>query len=385
MNASLPADRLQQLWPGIVKQMGEFKRFGDARVEPFDAAYVVFVTCEFEKFTLDARVPINKEGLVSGFNFGAHSDYTPPDYVKTASFHEKDVMVGSGAWALHGTLTVPNGTGPFPALILVHGSGPYDRDYTLGPNKIFRDIAWGVASRGVAVLHYNKRTFEHPIPFSKLESATVKEESVDDALLAAALLRGMPEINPKKILVLGHSLGGTVAPRIGKADPSISGLIIAGGAALPILDHFVPQAMVELAAKGPMTRADERQLERLKAQVERAQDPDLKPDMPALDLPLGASASYWLDLRSYHPDQVALGLKQPMLILQGGGDYRVTRDDLAVWQKTLNSRKDVSFKVYPKLNHNLIEGEGPSSNVEYRKPGHASVAVIEDIAAWINR
>ena len=190
MNASLPADRLQQLWPGIVKQMGEFKRFGDARVEPFDAAYVVYVTCEFEKYTLDARVPINKEGLVSGFNLGAHADYTPPDYVKTASFHEKDVMVGSGAWALHATLTVPNGTGPFPALILVHGSGPYDRDYTLGPNKIFRDIAWGVASRGVAVLRYNKRTFEHPIPFSKLESPTVKEESVDDALLAAVLLRG---------------------------------------------------------------------------------------------------------------------------------------------------------------------------------------------------
>ena len=119
--------------------------------------------------------------------------------------------------------------------------------------------------------------------------------------------------------------------------------------------------------------------------MERAQDPDLKPDTPDQDLPLGVSASYWLDLRSYHPDQVALGLKLPMLILQGGRDYQVTGDDLAVWQKTLSGRKDVSFKMYQKLNHNLIEGEGPSSDVEYRKPGHVSVAVVEDIAAWINK
>jgi dienelactone hydrolase len=119
-------------------------------------------------------------------------------------------------------------------LILVHGSGPSDRDEALGPNKPFRDIAWGVASRGVAVLRYNKRSYEHPMS-AKAANFTLNAEAVDDAVSAAALLRGIPEINPQRIFVLGHSLGAVVAPRIGRAGPAIAGLILEGGVTRPVL------------------------------------------------------------------------------------------------------------------------------------------------------
>ena len=383
LKTALPPEKLQQIWKSLTAQMGAFKKFGDARVESWDGSDLVFVACEFEKQKLDARIPINKAGLVSGFNLVVHSEYTPPEYVKPASFHEKDVVVGTGEWAVHGTLTVPNGTGPFPALILVQGSGPTDRDYTLGPNKLFRDIAWGVGSRGIAVLRYNKRTYEHAVAFSKLPSSTANEESVDDAVAAAAMLRTLPEIDPKRIFLLGHSLGGTLAPRIGKADPSLAGLIIAAGAAIPFLDLIVPQTIHELTINGPMNAAAEKQLEQIKKQVARAHDPNLKPDTPSSEMPLGAPAAYWIDIRDYHPDQLARELKQPMLILACGRDYQVTGDDLALWKKALSDRPNVQFKTYPKLNHIFLEGEGVSSPAEYQKPGHVPAVVINDIATWI--
>jgi dienelactone hydrolase len=96
-------------------------------------------------------------------------------------------------------------------------SGPNDRDETIGPNKPFQDLAWGLASQGIAVLRYDKRTRVYPAQFVALPNATVKEETIDDALAAVALLRNTPNIDQHRIFVLGHSLGGMLVPRIGLA------------------------------------------------------------------------------------------------------------------------------------------------------------------------
>jgi len=383
--ATLPPAKLEQVWGSMNAQVGAFRQFGEARVEAGSVMDTVYITCEFEKMKLDARIPMTKAGLISGINFGIHTEYAPPPYVNPALFHEREVIVGNGEWAVHGTLTIPNGTGPFPAVVVIQGSGSYDRDYSIGPNKLFRDVAWGLASRGVAVIRYNKRPFEHATQFTRLASYTVNEEEVDDALLAAALLREQPEIDPKRVFLLGHSLGATLAPRIGKADPSLAGLIMVGAVARSVLDVIVPQMIHEYTMNGEMTAAQQRAIDAMKAQVARAKDPNLRPDAPAKDMPLGAAASYWLDLRAYRQLDVARDLKMPMLILQGGRDYQVTMEDFDLWKKLLGDRKDVEFKVYPKLNHIFVEGEGPSSDAEYGRPGHVSAAVIEDIAAYIKK
>jgi len=218
------------------------------------------------------------------------------------------------------------------------------QDEALGPNKPFRDIAWGVASRGIAVLRYNKRSYEHPMS-AKVANLTLNDEARDDAVSAAALLRGIPEINPQKIFVLGHSLGAVVAPRIAKAHPAIAGLILEGGIARPYLDLLLTQIA---AAK---------QMEELKQQIARANDPNLKPGDPASRLPFGAPATYWLDGRGYRPAELARELKQPILILPGERDYRAAMEDFALWKQALSDRKNVEFEVYPKLNHFFIEGE----------------------------
>lgn len=383
LGAKLSAAALEQAWTQVEKSAGPFRRASSARIESSAATDVVYLTCEFEKNTLDLRIGVDKAGRISGMNIAVHVDYTPPDYVSQSAFRETDVTVGTGAWMLHGSLTMPIGDGPFPGVVLVHGSGPVDRDSTLGPNKPFRDLAWGLASRGVAVLRYNKRTNEYPREMSEFPNLTVKEETVDDALAAVALLRGTRGIDSKRVFVLGHSLGATLAPRIGAANQDIAGLVVLGGTTHAFIDVLVPQVVYNFTLHGPMTPGQQNQVDQLRAQVARANDPALTPDTPASSLPLGTPASYWLDLRGYHPEQVAHDLKQPLLILQGERDYQVTMEDFATWKKGLAGKTNVEFKSYPKLNHMFLAGEGASSDEEYTRPGHVERAVIEDISVWV--
>src|SRR5262249_57372826 len=126
------------------------------------------------------------------------------------------------------------GAGPFPGVGLAHGSGPNDRDETIAQNKPFKDLALGLASRGIAVLRYDKRTKVYPAKMAGLAGLTVKDEVVDDAIAAASMLRSQPRIDPARVFVLGHSLGGMLVPRIAAADAKLAGVIVmAGGPPAP--------------------------------------------------------------------------------------------------------------------------------------------------------
>ncbi|HEY3416201.1 MAG TPA: DUF3887 domain-containing protein, partial [Armatimonadota bacterium] len=221
MTGALPEAKMKEVWEQLIAQMGAFQGISAVQSSELGDLRVFILTCPFERAAIDLRVAINPKGQVAGLNYQLAASAVPyqtPEYVRAGSFHEVEVTVGSGEWALPGTLSMPEGNGPFPALVLVHGSGPQDRDETIGPNKPFRDIAEGLASQGIAVLRYEKRTKAHGPQFTPeiIAKLTVQEEVVDDALAAVALLRGTAGIDPRRIYVLGHSLGGGIAPRIGQ-------------------------------------------------------------------------------------------------------------------------------------------------------------------------
>lgn len=312
--------------------------------------------------------------------------YQPPSYAVPSMFNEHEVAVGAGSqWSLPGTLTLPSGDGPFPAVVLVHGSGPNDRDETLGPNKPFQDLAWGLASQGIAVLRYDKRTRVYPAQFVALPNATVKEETIDDALAAVTLLRNTPNIDQRRIFVLGHSLGGMVVPRIGLADQgSIAGLIVFAGATRPLEDEWVRQYEYIYGLKGQLTSQQKAEIDGYKQQAARIKQLT-SADVNSKERLLFGPPSYWLDLRGYFPPEVATKVKQPMLILQGERDYNVTMDAFHDWQRTLDKRPDVTLKSYPKLDHLFYEGSGPASDADYAQPRNIPKYVVDDIASWIKK
>jgi len=390
MKSAMPPAKLSEVWQALQEQVGKFKRQTGVRTAHIFPFTIVYVTCDFIQMPIDIQITYNEVGKVAGLFFVPtqfQAKYRLPDYAaRPGTYVEKELIVGSSEWALSATLTLPNGKGPFPALVLVHGSGPQDRDETYGPNKPFRDLAYGFVSRGIAVLRYEKRTRQHGAKMALLKDhITVKEETIDDALAAVALLRGREEINHDRVFVLGHSLGGMLLPRIGWADPAIAGLIVFAGNTRPLEDLILDQIDYLFNQDGVVTAAERIQLETIKMQVARVKGPALSDSTPAAELPLGVPAGYWLDLRGYQPSETAKNLKMPMLILRGERDYQVTTADFEGWQKSLSVRADVEFKSYPKLNHFFIEGKGEITPAEYDLAGNIPAYVIEDIAAWVMR
>lgn len=386
---SVSSGKLRGLWETLTRQLGDFKNQGSVRTIRHQQYHIVFVTCKFEKSFIDVKIVFNSARLIAGLFFVPSKPvvhYYHPGYIKSGSFKEKEVTVGKGEWAIPGTLTIPTGKGPFPAIIFIHGSGPHDRDETLGPNKPFRDLSWGLASQGVANLRYDKRTKVHTAKFGPIkDNITVKEEVIDDALAAVSLLRGAQGIDTKRIFLLGHSLGGMLIPRIGLLDSDIAGFIVMAGSTRPLEDVYLEQVSYIFSLDGTISEDEKMQLEQIKAQVTRVKDPQLSESTPSANLPLGVSAEYWLDLRGYNPAELAENLRQPMLILQGARDYQVTLDDFQIWEKVLSSRENVQFKIYPKLNHLFIEGEERSTPEEYLTAGHVAEVVIDDIANWVKK
>jgi dienelactone hydrolase len=383
MKAAAPPEKLAEIWTSLQSQLGPYKKRIGLRTEKQGAYTVVVATTEFERGTVDLRVGVDDAGRVAGFFIvppsQASAEYTPPAYVNKEAFREREVTVGSGEWALPGTLAMPVGKGPFPAVVLVHGSGPNDRDETVEAAKPFRDLAWGLASRGIAVLRYEKRTRQHGSKLAAVPDFTVRQETVDDAVAAAALLRGTEGIDPGRVYVLGHSLGAMLVPRIGQQDPKIAGFIVMAGAARPLEDVILEQVTYLAGLDGTVSDEEKKQIEGLRQEVAKVKA--LQPG--AAGAVLGAPASYWLDLKGYNPPEAAKALGRPLLVLQGERDYQVTLDNFEAWKKALAGRKGVTFKSYPRLNHLFIEGEGKSGPSEYGKPGHVAEAVLADVARWI--
>ncbi|WP_037971777.1 alpha/beta hydrolase family protein [Streptomyces sp. NRRL WC-3742] len=385
LRAMVSAEALQLAWATEAAGHGGIRAVREPVIEAGETDPIrvrIAVTCADAGFTVVTSV--GGDGLLHGLRLDPHDGavWQPPHYAQEDRFTEREVLLDTGPLAVPGTLTLPDGPGPWPAAVLLAGGGPFDRDGTSGPNKPLKDIAWGLASRQVAVLRFDKPTFAHP---DRLPSDfTMADEYLPPALAAVRLLRRQPEVAPDRIHLLGHSMGGKAAPRIAAADPTIAGLVLLAADAQPMHEAAVRVAHY-LATLTPGPSADEA-VAALTRQAALAASPELTPDTPPNLLPLGFFAAYWLDLRAYDPVATAAALACPMLILQGGRDYQVTvTDDLELWQRALANRPEVAIRIHQDANHLFFTGSGQATPAEYARPGHVAPAVVDEIATWLAR
>ena len=391
MRAAAPAAQLSSIWQGFVSQYGAFDSVGPVSTASDPPYTIAIVSTQFANYLVGLQVTVDAAGEVAGLFVGSavaggpSASVAPASYVQPGSFTETDVTVGATPWSLPGTLTMPTGPGPFPAVVLVAGSGPEDRDETFGPNKPLQDLARGLASAGIAVLRYDKRTLVYAKQMAADESGlTVRQETTDDALAAIALLRETPKVDPARVFLLGHSLGAYLAPRIAAQAPGeLRGLVLLEANSTPLTQLILLQEQYLASLGNSPSPQVEQQLATLKAQVALAESPSLSPSTPASELPLNTPASYWLDLRTYDPLATAAGLGLPMFFSQGGRDYQVPPSELQGWETALVGRANMTFRTYPTMDHLLLDGSGPPTPAEYSVPGHVDPQLMADVAAWI--
>jgi uncharacterized protein len=352
------------------------------------ATSIAFLVTVNAKAELQVNLAVDAHGLISALHLQAAG--AAPTTTTLAPLPEpvvpgiREIPVGVGSPPLKGTLTLPPGKGPFPAIVMVSGSGPNNQDESIGPNRPFLDIAVGLAAKGIATLRYDKRTLDYPTSINPA-TFTPTQEYVPDALAAINLLEHEPAVNPRLIFVLGHSQGGTYAPLIARRDPKVAGVIFLAAGAEPLGAALLRQVRYLATLPGPtgaQAKAELPEVTVLASQMGNAAE--LEKDSPTLDLLDGTSPAYYLSILHYNEIATARSIGQPLLFLQGDRDYQVTvANDLDVWLHGLRGRSGVMVVQFPKADHLFLDGSGPPTPVEYGQPGHVDPGLTPAIASWV--
>lgn len=320
---------------------------------------------------------------IDGKPAGIWTSYAPKDPPAPQSTDQwKEVPVKVGEYQLPGMLTLPTGVQKPPVVLLIQGSGSSDMNESLGtaPNRPFEDLAHGLAAQGVATLRYNKRTYQYPAGGGD----TIQYEMLDDAAAAVKLLSSDSRVDANRIYLLGHSLGGMMAPKIAADNPQIKGMISMAGSLRTLQDISLDQNKAAIAAETSLT---EQQKNALLAQVEAELDKTKTLDDGGTGYIMGMPTNYWKSLNAIHSAEIVKNLNIPMLILQGSADFQVYPDkDYPLWQTALEGRSNATFKLYDGLSHlfmpNQISANGVPDVSVYNAPNHVAPQVITDIAAW---
>lgn len=271
-------------------------------------------------------------------------------------------------------LSRPQSPGPVPLVVLIQGSGPQDRDETIGPNKPFRDLAWGLAARGIATLRFDKRTFAFPGTYK----GTLESESIDDAVSAVVFAKALPEVVADRVFVLGHSLGGLAAIYVAQRVP-VEGLILAatGGRTLDLVIRDQVRALSGAADEATMAGILKQQdAVMAKVRAGTATTEDLRGQ--------GSPASL-RDAIIRDPIAELRKTSAPLFVVKGGRDAQVFQADFDALQTVARSRPGSDARLFPDLTHILTPTYGPAEVGAILHPARVAPEVIDAIAEWVGR
>jgi uncharacterized protein len=329
----------------------------------------------------------------------------PQNPVKPYPYLEEEVAIpnAKAQVMLAGTLTEPRGAGPFPAALLIAGSGPHDRDESIAGHRPFLVLADYLTRRGIAVLRYDKRGFAKS---TGSEEEATTEDFASDAEAAIGYLKTRKEIDPKRIGLIGHSEGAMIAPMIAARSGDLAWIVLlvapattgektllrqseliarAGG----MSENLVARSMAFDRQAYEVVREEKDRGARETKIEELVKSSGLGAAMPpaALEAQIHAMSSPWFRyFLDYDPAPTLRKVKCPVLAMSGEKDLQVSAEEnLPILRKALEEggNKDVTVKEFPELNH-LLQHCDTGSPTEYGAIEETiSPEALETIGNWV--
>lgn len=388
-----PESVLEKGWKIVRNTFGHYESADDPIITRAWGFTTVKVPLNFQNGPFGMLLQMTPGGSLVGFRLlsrsalGLGTGWKKPPYADERA-HEVEMTLGKGELEVGGTLCLPHtttATTQFPCVVFLAGSGPCDRDSTIEENKPLKDLALGLASRGIASLRFDKVTFTHAKAMQKRKNMTLTDEYVEHAVDAVLQARQHPNIISEKVFILGHSLGAVVAPMVATMDEELAGCIIMAGPAEPIYRCYIRQLEYIKSLDGPEAPYIEKQIDQAREQADLADSDRLTMSTPARKLPFGIGPAYWLDYRRFQPIERSSSLGKPMLVMQGDRDYQVgVKDDYEQWYQGLQDQSNVQLRLYDGLNHLFVFGRRPSAPLEYAIPGNVDERILVDLAEWVS-
>ena len=372
---------------GLAKQMAalgtveEIHPAYEGEIQKYRAFYI---PCVFSAMSVDL-VLIVQDGMIAGLQTGAYSGKPEEAEAEPEAFESIELALPVPVCGeLPGILAMPKGEGPFPAVILLQGSGPSDMDETVGSLKPFRDLAEGLAAQGIAVYRFDKRSYVYGNELAAKKDITLQDEYIEDAVNAVRLLAGQDRIDPDRIFVLGHSLGGNAVPAIARelrqAPVKARGYIMMAASPRP-LDVLMREQYNFLYSLLPEISAEQQaEKDALFSELDKLQDLD---SLSEDDQVAGVYSAYWKWLAAYDILGAAGEITEPVLLLQGEEDYQVTMEDFGIWSSAFGDRENWHLVSFPGLTHAFVPGEKAEGSAVYTRDGKVREDVILEIASFV--
>lgn len=350
----------------------------------------------FENAAYTATITVDAQGAVAGSFFQPVSE-TPDAAAVPEGLVQTAITVDSGeGYPLEGYLLMPedaSADSPIPAILLVQGSGPNDKDETIGGNRVFEQLAYGLSQQGFATLRYDKRTYAHAEKLAQVDNFSVEDEYIHDVLAAFELLAAQEGVDPRYIYIAGHSQGAMLAPRFVAEGADAAGLILLAGTPRTFGDVAIEQNRrqveytKETAPNSSALAGIEKNYEELVARINAIADMTKEEAMAAEDIAPGMSAYYIYEMAQYDALELIRQGGYPVLVMQGSNDHQVYVDlDYPLYQEGLADYPAAQFKLYDGLNHLFMPSTAenmPTAMVEYEQPAQIPTEIFTDIAAWI--
>lgn len=313
-------------------------------------------------------------------------DYSVENAVNT------EVTFGEEPFLINGTLSIPeNAVGKVPAVIIVGGSGPTDRDGTIGRYKAYKEYAQALVKNGIAVLRFDKRTLTHSQQMfmfhDLLRDFTLNDEYVYDTIAGLEFLASHAQIDASQIYLMGHSHGANVAPMIAaQYKDSLAGIIMLAPNYSPI--HKLMLTQIEFIANrdGVIDANEALHIAQAKELRDYIDSPDFGINFDP-NKALGIYPKYWNEIKNYDPIETILTQldRTKFLILHGSKDFQVPQNEADVFDSRLSSMKNVRLVFIHNANHifHIVDGQmGPEN---YMEENELSTELIDYIVKFIKR